>query len=137
MIRGEAGKKAEVKWNPGGGEEIVRGKEVGEKKKKTRLAKSPPGRITESKPQQQTIKTQQYLPLKCPFLRQDRSFNFISMQMGQLTCTRTNPHALMQKKIMLTHACTVRHMHTQTHIDTHAFPNMPQSATQKWQQTGK
>lgn len=119
MIRSKEGKKTAVKWSPGGGKENVRGKEGDEKrkKKKPRLANSPPGQITESKPQQQPIKSQQYLPLKCSFLRQDRSFHFISMQMGWLSSAHTHTHSRTQygKKIMLTHACTNTHTRSSKH----------------------
>lgn len=76
------------------------------------LAIFPLGQITEWELQQQTIKTQQYLQLKCPFMQQDRSFHFISMQLGLLPCTHTNPHSYIHRYKKKNHA------HTDTHTDT-------------------
>lgn len=89
------------------------------------LALFPLGQITEWELLQQTIKTQQYLQLKCPFMRQDRSFRLISMQLGFQPFTHTNPR---------NHTCIDTKNHANT--DTHNLPNMPQSVSQKWQQTG-
>lgn len=84
------------------------------------MAKFITGQITISKLQQQNIKTLQYLQLKSPFLRDDLSFHFISMQM----------------------ASTIIHnykAHTATHIEKmfiyRSTSNISLLVTQKWQQT--
>lgn len=87
-------------------------------------AKSPPGQITESKPQQQTIKTQWYLPLKRPFLRQERPIHFISMQINWLTYTHINPH-IHTRCYRKTNAHTCMHMHVCAHTAPQTCPKAP------------
>lgn len=69
------------------------------------LAKSPPGKIAESKPQQQTIKTQQYLPLKSTFLRKDWSFHFhADVLSAHAKSIHTHKHISIGKEQLNVHA---------------------------------